>query len=185
VGYEVASKVTLGARDYDASIGRWVSKDPILFGGGQANLYVYVGNDPINRRDPSGLVPWIEVAFPFLIPLDSANVAGALATLANVLTPGTNTSVLWNGGDPVVLLGDSPYTFGNQGLTFGHVVALAPGATCLNHELQHVKQHDMLGPEYLPAHVAAQAYSWLTTGTYDLGNPLETGPYSPTPRPWP
>jgi RHS repeat-associated protein len=48
-----------GARDYDPQIGRWVSKDPILFGGGQANLYAYVGNDPINLRDPSGLF-WID-----------------------------------------------------------------------------------------------------------------------------
>ena len=44
-----------GARDYDPMIGRWVSKDPILFGGKQTNLYVYVGNDPVNRRDISGL----------------------------------------------------------------------------------------------------------------------------------
>jgi RHS repeat-associated protein len=54
--YDADTKLTrFGARDYDASIGRWVSKDPILFGGRQANLYVYVTNDPINFRDPSGL----------------------------------------------------------------------------------------------------------------------------------
>ncbi len=47
--------VRFGARDYDPEIGRWTAKDPILFEGGQANLYVYVGNDPINRIDPSGL----------------------------------------------------------------------------------------------------------------------------------
>ena len=47
--------VRFGARDYDASIGRWVSKDPIGFGGGQANLYVYVGSDPINGGDATGL----------------------------------------------------------------------------------------------------------------------------------
>jgi RHS repeat-associated protein len=46
-----------GARDYDASVGRWIAKDPILFDGGQANLYVYVGNDPVNWFDPSGLEP--------------------------------------------------------------------------------------------------------------------------------
>lgn len=50
--------VPFGARDHDASIGRWVSKDPILFGGGQANLYTYVGNDPVNFRDPTGLRKW-------------------------------------------------------------------------------------------------------------------------------
>ena len=43
------------ARDYDPQVGRWTSKDPILFNGGQANLYVYVGNDPVNRIDPKGL----------------------------------------------------------------------------------------------------------------------------------
>ncbi|HKO53169.1 MAG TPA: RHS repeat-associated core domain-containing protein [Polyangiaceae bacterium] len=48
--------VRFGARDYDPVVGRWVSKDPILFDGGQANLYVYVGNDPINGIDPTGLL---------------------------------------------------------------------------------------------------------------------------------
>jgi RHS repeat-associated protein len=47
--------VHFGAREYDASIGRWISKDPIGFDGGQANLFVYVGNDPVNTSDPSGL----------------------------------------------------------------------------------------------------------------------------------
>ena len=38
--------VRFGARDYDPVVGRWISKDPIRFGGGQANLFVYVNNDP-------------------------------------------------------------------------------------------------------------------------------------------
>ncbi|MBZ0142996.1 MAG: RHS repeat-associated core domain-containing protein, partial [Rhodocyclaceae bacterium] len=44
-----------GARDYDPEIGRWTSKDPIGFAGGSAGLYNYVGNDPVNLVDPSGL----------------------------------------------------------------------------------------------------------------------------------
>jgi RHS repeat-associated protein len=48
--------VRFGARDYDADVGRWTSKDPILFDGGQGNLYLYVDGDPINRFDPNGLV---------------------------------------------------------------------------------------------------------------------------------
>jgi RHS repeat-associated protein len=43
-----------GARDYDASIGRWTAKDPILFAGGDANLYGYVENDPVNWIDSEG-----------------------------------------------------------------------------------------------------------------------------------
>lgn len=44
-----------GARDYDAKTGRWTAKDPILFSGGDTNLFGYVVNDPINLIDPSGL----------------------------------------------------------------------------------------------------------------------------------
>jgi RHS repeat-associated protein len=44
-----------GARDYDPEIGRWTAPDPIGFGGGDGNLYTYVGNDPVNVTDVSGL----------------------------------------------------------------------------------------------------------------------------------
>jgi RHS repeat-associated protein len=51
--------IRFGARDYDPSIGRWTSKEPLGFGGA-LNWYVYVGNDPVNKVDPSGLVPeWL------------------------------------------------------------------------------------------------------------------------------
>lgn len=48
--------VRFGVRDYDAETGRWTAKDPIGFGGRDTNLYAYVGNDPVNRVDPKGLV---------------------------------------------------------------------------------------------------------------------------------
>ena len=49
------SLVRFGARDYDAEVGRWTSKDPISFAGGDSNLYGYVLNDPVNLVDPWGL----------------------------------------------------------------------------------------------------------------------------------
>ena len=47
--------VRFGARDYDPTLGRWTTKDPIGFGGRQANVYVYVDNNPVGRVDLSGL----------------------------------------------------------------------------------------------------------------------------------
>jgi RHS repeat-associated protein len=44
------------ARYYSPTFGRFLSEDPIGFAGGDANLYGYVGNDPVNGMDPSGLV---------------------------------------------------------------------------------------------------------------------------------
>ena len=54
--------VRFGARDYDAMVGRWTSKDPIGFGGRDANLSVYVDSDPVNFIDPSGLEKILIVA---------------------------------------------------------------------------------------------------------------------------
>lgn len=45
----------LRARYYDPDIGRFLSEDPAGFDAGDANLYRYVGNRPVNRTDPLGL----------------------------------------------------------------------------------------------------------------------------------
>ena len=42
--------VHFGARDYDPQAGRWTTRDPALYRGRQANLYVYIDNDPVGRR---------------------------------------------------------------------------------------------------------------------------------------
>jgi RHS repeat-associated protein len=42
------------ARYYDASLGRFVSEDPVRFYGG-ANFFAYVGNHPTDLTDPYGL----------------------------------------------------------------------------------------------------------------------------------
>jgi len=46
--------VHFGSREYDPETGRWLSRDPILFKGGDINLYGYVLADPVNLIDPSG-----------------------------------------------------------------------------------------------------------------------------------
>ena len=43
------------ARYYDPQVGRFISEDPLGFGGGDVNLYGYVQNNPVMFVDPSGL----------------------------------------------------------------------------------------------------------------------------------
>ena len=43
------------ARYYDYAAARWLSEDPLGYKAGDANLYRYCKNDPVNYTDPSGL----------------------------------------------------------------------------------------------------------------------------------
>ncbi len=75
--YDTETKlVRFGARDYDAETGRWTTKDPIGFGGGDANLYGYVQNDPVNQTDALGMAP--------LPPPDSSAWKPVLAALVRL-----------------------------------------------------------------------------------------------------
>jgi RHS repeat-associated protein len=44
------------ARYYSSDLKRFTAEDPAGFGGGDSNLYSYVGGNPISGRDPSGLI---------------------------------------------------------------------------------------------------------------------------------
>jgi len=59
------------ARYYDPGVGRFISEDPIGFGGGDVNLSAYVQNNPINRVDPFGLKPGDRFKTPDLAATDA------------------------------------------------------------------------------------------------------------------
>lgn len=86
--------VRFGARDYDAVTGRWTTKDPMLFDGGDSNLYAYAGSDSVNRIDPSGefffLIPFVMEGLA--LAAEGTAVAGTAAELAEV---GTTAYQLW------------------------------------------------------------------------------------------
>jgi len=84
--------VRFGARDYDPEIGRWTAKDPILFAGGDSNLFLYAGGDPINRIDPSGRIAWAPIALGAMViaalAIDSSDdTAGHIALIPAALAP--------------------------------------------------------------------------------------------------
>jgi RHS repeat-associated protein len=47
------------ARYYSPDQKRFISADPLGFGGGDTNTQAYVGNNPVNATDPSGLITFI------------------------------------------------------------------------------------------------------------------------------
>ncbi len=47
-------------RYYEPNTGRYLTTDPIGFFGGDLNLYAYTGNNPVNFRDPWGLLSFDE-----------------------------------------------------------------------------------------------------------------------------
>jgi RHS repeat-associated protein len=59
VGYyrDKIERVYVRARHYAPPTGRWLSRDPIGFVGGDFNLYRYVRNNPVRQVDPWGLSP--------------------------------------------------------------------------------------------------------------------------------
>ncbi len=84
--YDIDTKlVRYGARDYDPYAGRWTSKDPILFAGGDTNLYGYSINDPVNFIDQNG-----KLAFN----LASAVVGGIIGGVSAALNGGSFSDVV-------------------------------------------------------------------------------------------
>ncbi|OPY89131.1 MAG: hypothetical protein A4E71_00072 [Smithella sp. PtaU1.Bin162] len=49
--------IRFGHRDCNPDTERWTAKGPILFRGGDSDLYGYVMNDPVNGVDPEGKNP--------------------------------------------------------------------------------------------------------------------------------
>jgi RHS repeat-associated protein len=77
--------VRFGARDQDPATGRWTTKDPIRFAGGDANLYAYTSNDPMNFIDPMGLQGLFQTAI--------SNFANANAFIPGVAAPPFSAAV--------------------------------------------------------------------------------------------
>jgi RHS repeat-associated protein len=120
--YDLDTQLTqFGARDYDAEIGRWTAKDPILFAGGDTNLFGYVFNDPINFIDPIGEIVWAGAAYGF--------VSGAVG---GYITGGASGFII--GGVAGAIVGFvNPLGSGAAGVFAGNVVASFTGQAAGNY----------------------------------------------------
>ena len=88
-------------RHYDASLGRFISEDPLRLGAGDASFYRYVYGNPVNLVDPVGLMGLEDLP-------DSV-----LDVLAD--TPESATSFLQDAGNFAAGFGDS-LSFGITGM---------------------------------------------------------------------
>jgi RHS repeat-associated protein len=79
-------------RDYSPSLGRWLKNDPLGFGGGDTNLYRFVGNDPSTITDPLGLWPVGHHYIPISVITDP-EISRRLGQAARDLAIGTWTGV--------------------------------------------------------------------------------------------
>jgi uncharacterized protein RhaS with RHS repeats len=63
---------------YDPTVGRWMEEDPEGFDAGDSNLMRYVGNDPTNATDPTGLEhePNLDLLFGVRRPVGATRVDG-------------------------------------------------------------------------------------------------------------
>jgi RHS repeat-associated protein len=71
-----ASLIPFPARSYSPQLGRFLSEDPLGFGGGSTNLFQYAGSSPVNFTDPLGM------AFSWGSPEGVGSVLGAGIALA-------------------------------------------------------------------------------------------------------
>ena len=89
------------ARWYDASTGRFMSQDPAGFSAGDANLYRYVGNDPTNATDPTGMAwGWVSTACTYTAAVGQGVAQGACNIVNGVqdaaVAVANTPAMLWN-----------------------------------------------------------------------------------------
>ncbi|HEY1604863.1 MAG TPA: RHS repeat-associated core domain-containing protein [Allosphingosinicella sp.] len=77
------------ARIYSPTLGRFLQTDPVGYND-QVNLYGYVGNDPINRSDPTGELQ------------DESNQTGQLQADAIGRLPDTGRDVIFDSGMEII-----------------------------------------------------------------------------------
>jgi len=73
-------------RYYDPGTGRWTSEDPIKFEAADTNLARYVGNNPTNFIDPSGLRPDRSADLIRIIMSGSGSAGDRFARVVDQLT---------------------------------------------------------------------------------------------------
>jgi RHS repeat-associated protein len=178
------------ARYYSPTLQRFIAQDPIGFSGGDANVYAYVGNNPLILLDPTGQ-GWLDV--PGYL-WNSPNTVIGLAYGGVQIPFGARPKLGPNGIEfqnvPLQNLFGRDVTLGNVSCFGSPNQLLAPdqqsfgqarGVTNEQHETAHTYQGEIIGPFYLPAYAVGMAIGQISTGDWH-NNFMESGPMSNPPR---
>jgi RHS repeat-associated protein len=136
--------VKFGARIYDIASGRWASKDPILFDGGDPNLYGYAMNDPVNFIDPDGMkiISGDQRAEMIYMALLASNLSTQQRGLIALLQqPGFDVTINTGKRLPRDKIAQTGEACGGAEVNFGILSSSDKfNAGILLHELLHAKQ---------------------------------------------
>jgi RHS repeat-associated protein len=162
------------ARYHHPGMARFVSPDPLGLGGGDINLYSYVGGDPINGVDPLGLSIFDPLPDFVGEPLeDGTDWAGARAHEATVYW----ADVANNSGNPIAR-GVANVVAGPLA-AFGDTVLnsdIGFGAHCGSSYFQRASSNFLATNTSVPGLVAPTGAGFLTSGaTADLFNTSTVG----------
>ncbi|MHA7602737.1 RHS repeat-associated core domain-containing protein, partial [Alicycliphilus sp. T452] len=166
------------ARFYDPRLGRFLQTDPI---GTQddLNLYAYVGNNPINRRDPTGLFDLVYSAGP----LNENN-----PVITNQNQPGMNYLVSDGHGTNYPMGAGTYQRTVIEGRPFDAVFDQSQTSSIINWGASHISSSRLFGATGSPSmlEIAIQSLpgqSWDTkqylpwTSVYIINNQAEQRDY--------
>jgi len=170
--YENQTKlVRFGARDYSLKDGRWTSKDPIRFEGGNSSLYLYF--NPCNSNDPTGMkITYFGPNQGLMRSYVNAIKATPLGALL-VATAEAFDVRLGFGHLPNTTFGTQQMRQGQNGeyynnVTLNDCIYLANPIETLSHELRHVEQSREMSPDMFGIDVTMQQLLPYSLQPYEI-----------------